>query len=73
MRDDLQGGVLATAVAAPVVIVCCGGGGVVWAAITGAVGGWAFGFGGLATVLVAALAALTVYAVWRRQRRLTRP
>lgn len=39
MRDDLMGGLLATAVAAPVVIVCCGGGGVLLAGLTGAVGG----------------------------------
>jgi len=65
MRDDLQGGVLATAAAAPLVIVCCGGGGVVLSAITGAVGGSTFGFGGLSVLLLAAVAALT----WRSLRR----
>ena len=28
MRDDIQGGVLATLIAAPLMIVCCGGGGI---------------------------------------------
>lgn len=58
MRDDIQGGVLATLIAAPLMIVCCGGGGVVLAAIAGTVGGWIGGFGGLAIVLVSAVAAL---------------
>lgn len=46
MRDDLMGGVLAMAVAAPVVIVCRGGGGVVLAGLSGAIGGWLDGLGG---------------------------
>lgn len=58
MRDDIQGGVLATLVAAPLMIVCCGGGGVAVAAIAGTVGGWIGGFGGLAIVLVSAVAVL---------------
>lgn len=37
MRDDIQGGVLATLIAAPLVVVCCGGGGIALAAIIGAV------------------------------------
>ena len=65
MRDDIQGGVLATLIAAPLMIICCGGGGVALAAITGAVGGWIGGASGLAAVLVATVAALA----WRSQRR----
>lgn len=64
MRDNIQGGVLATAVAAPLVIVCCGGGGVALTAITGAVGGFFGGFGGLAIAMIAAVAAL----IWRGRR-----
>ncbi|MEF2552274.1 hypothetical protein VQ042_13005 [Aurantimonas sp. A2-1-M11] len=67
MRDDLMGGALATAVAAPAVIVCCGGGGVLLAGLTGAVGGWLSGLGGIAALVVAAGAALT----WRSLRRRT--
>ena len=62
MRDNMQGGILATLIAAPVMIVCCGGGGVALTAITGAVGGW---IGGVATMSVAVVAALT----WRSLRR----
>ena len=65
MRDDLQGGVLATLIAAPVMIVCCGVGSVALTAITGAVGGWIGGVGGEATMSVAAVVALT----WRSLRR----
>ena len=61
MRDDLMGGLLATVVAAPLVILCCVGGGVVPAAVVGAVGGWLSRIGGIATLLAAAIAALT----WR--------
>ncbi len=61
MRDDIQGGVLATLIAAPLMIICCGGSGLAVAAIMGAVGGWIGGAGGLAAVLVAAVTAL----VWR--------
>ena len=63
MRDDLQGGLLATLVAAPIVVICCGGGGIMLAATAAAVGGWFTGLGGLATILVAALAALTVRGI----------
>ena len=65
VRDDLMGGVLATAVAAPVVIVCCGGGGILLAGVTGAVGGWSSGLGGIAALVVAA----TVALAWRSLRR----
>lgn len=65
MRDDLMGGLLATEVAAPFFILCCGGGGVVLTVIVGAVGGWLSGIGGIATLLAAAIAALT----WRSLRR----
>ena len=65
MRDDMQGGALATLIAAPVMIVCRAGGGVALTAITGAVGGWISGVGGLAIMSVAAVAALT----WRSLRR----
>ena len=65
MRDDMQGGILATLIAAPVMIVCCGVGPVALTAITGAVGGWIGGVGGLATMSVAAVVALT----WRSLRR----
>lgn len=67
MRDDLMGGVLATAVAAPVVIVCCGGGGVLLAGLSGAVGGWLSGLGGITALIVASGAALA----WRSLRRRT--
>jgi hypothetical protein len=65
MRDDLMGGLLATVVAAPLVILCCGGGSVVLAAVVGAVGRWLSGIDGIATLLAAAIAALT----WRSLRR----
>lgn len=65
MRDDMQGGVLATLIAAPVMIVCCASGGVVLTAITGAVRGWIGGVSGVAIMSVAAVAALT----WRSLRR----
>lgn len=61
VRDDLLGGVLATAVAAPAVVVCCGGGGVLLAGVMGAVGGWSSGLGDIAALVVAA----TVALVWR--------
>ena len=61
MRDDIQGGILATLIAAPVVIVCCAGGGVALTAITGAVGG----LGGVVIMSGAAVAALP----WRSLRR----
>ena len=41
MRDDMQGGVLATLIAAPVMIVCCGGGSVALTAITDGSAAWA--------------------------------
>lgn len=62
MRDDLMGGLLATAVAAPLLIVCCRGGGILLAGIVGtvgAVGGWMSGLGGFAVLIAAAGAALT--------------
>ena len=65
MRDDMQGGVLATLIAAPVMVVCCSGGGVALTAITGAVSGWISGVGGVAIMSVAAVSALT----WRSLRR----
>ena len=65
MRDDLQGGVLATLIAAPVMIVCCAGGGVALTAITASVGGWIGGVGGVVFISVAAVAGLT----WRFLRR----
>lgn len=61
MRDDIQGGVLATLIAAPLLIVCCGGG-VALAAILGAIGGWIGGVGGLIVVLTAVAA-----PIWRRR------
>jgi hypothetical protein len=65
MRDDIQRGVLATMIAAPLMIVCCGGGGAALTAITGAVDGLFGGFGGLAVAITAAVAAL----IWRGRRR----
>jgi hypothetical protein len=65
MRDDLMGGALATAVAAPVLIVCCGGGGVLLAGFGGAIGGWLTGLTGVSVLLAAAAVALT----WRTMRR----
>ncbi|MBA3446944.1 MAG: hypothetical protein H0T56_04955 [Pseudaminobacter sp.] len=66
MRDDLKGGLLATAVAAPVLIVCGGGGGVLLAGILGAVGVWMSGLGGIAVLIAAAAAALTWLTLHRR-------
>ncbi|WFE77284.1 hypothetical protein [Roseinatronobacter sp. S2] len=57
MRDDLMGGILATAIAAPAVIICCGGGTVLLAGglgAMGAVGGWLSGVNGLSVVVAAA-------------------
>ena len=68
MRDDLMGGLLATAVAAPLLIVCCGGGGILLAGIVGtvsAVAVWMGGLGGIAVLIAAAGGALT----WRSLRR----
>lgn len=65
MRDDIQGGMLATLIAALLMIVCCGGGGIALAGIIGAVGGWMSGAGDVVAVLVAAVAALA----WRSRRR----
>lgn len=65
MRDDMQGGLLATLIAVPVVIVCCGGGGVALTAMTGAVGGRIGGVGGVVITSFAAVVALT----WRSLRR----
>lgn len=67
MSDSWMGGVLATVVAAPAVIICCGGGGVLLAGLTGAVGGWLSGLGGIVALVVAAGAALA----WRSLRRRT--
>ena len=61
----MQGGILATLIAAPVVIVCCAGGGVALSAITGAIGGLIGGLGGVVIMSGAAVAALT----WRSLRR----
>lgn len=66
MRDDLMGGLLATAVAAPVLIICCGGGGVLLAGIVGAVGGWMSGLGWITVAMVAAGLALTGRTLRRR-------
>ena len=65
MRDDMQGGVLATLITAPVRVVCCGDSGVLLTATAAAVGGWFTGLGGLATILVAAIGALTVRSIRR--------
>lgn len=65
VRDDIQGGVLATLIAAPLMIVCCGGGGIALTGIIGAVGGWIGGVGSLAAVLMAVVAALA----WRSRQR----
>ena len=65
MRDDLQGGLLATVVATPIVVICCGGGGVLLAATAAAVGGRFTGPGGMATILAAAIAALTMRSIRR--------
>ncbi|WP_375567559.1 hypothetical protein [Oceaniradius stylonematis] len=65
MRDDLMGGALATAVAAPVLIACCGGGGILLAGFVGAIGGWLTGLTGISVLLAAAAVALT----WRTMHR----
>jgi hypothetical protein len=73
MRDDMQGGILATLIAAPVMIVCCGGGGILLAAITGAIGGWVIGLGGLSAVLVIVAAALALRSIRRARRACPMP
>lgn len=73
MRDDLKGGLLATVVAAPVVMVCCGSGGLVLAALTGALGGWLGSGGGILTVLLASIGALTVRSIRRARASLSGP
>ncbi len=67
MRDDLQGGLLATLIAAPLLVICCGGGGVLLAATAVALGGWFTGLGSLGAILVTAIAALTIRSIrWAR-------
>ena len=73
MRDDLQGGLLATLIATPIVVICCGGGGVLLAATAAAVGGWFTGLGSLATILVAAVAALTMRSIRRARTECALP
>lgn len=65
MSDDLVGGAIATAVAAPILIVCCGGGGFLLAGFVGAISGWLTGLTGISVLLAAAAVALT----WRTMRR----
>jgi len=64
MHDDLQGGLLATLVAAPIVVACYGGA-VLLAAAAVVVGGGFTGLGGLDTMLVVAVAALTMLSMGR--------
>ena len=71
MRDDIQGGLLATAIAAPVAMICCGGGGVILSAILAGIGGWLTGLGVIVTASVALVAALTVRQI--RRKRSARP
>lgn len=73
MRDDLQGGLLATVVVTPIVVICCGGGGVLLTATAAAAGGWFTGPGGLATILVAAIAALTMRSIRRARTECALP
>jgi len=68
MRDDLMGGLLATAVTAPLLAVCCGGGGVLLVGFLAAAGSWASGLGGIGVLLATAAAAL----VWRDLHRARR-
>lgn len=58
VRDDLMGGLLATAVAAPLVIICCGGGAALLAGFAGALGGWLSGLNGIAVAVAITGAAL---------------
>ena len=67
MRDNLMGGLIATAVAAPVIVVCCGGGGVILGVILGTFGGLMSGLGWIAALTAAAGLALTLRTV-KRQR-----
>lgn len=69
----MQGGLLATLIAAPAVIVCCGGGGVILAAITGAFGGWLSGLNGVIVLLIALAAGLTVRSIRRGRKASARP
>lgn len=65
MRDDMQGGLLATLIAVPAVIICCGGGGFILAAITGGVGGWLSGVNGMIVLMIAAGAGLAARSIRR--------
>lgn len=64
MRDDLLGGLMATAIAAPLVVVCCGGAPLL-AGLVGAGIGLVSGLGWFTIGPLAALAAL----IWRSVRR----
>ena len=67
MRDNLMGGLLAFAVAAPVVVVCCGGGTAVLAALFGGIGAWLSGVNGIAVLVLAGLTYLIVRALRRAE------
>ena len=67
MRDNLMGGLIATAVAAPVMVICFGGGGVILGVILRTVGGLMSGLGWIAALGAAAGLALTLRIV-KRQR-----
>ncbi len=73
MRDDLQGGLLVTLVAAPIVVICGGGGGVLLAATAAAVGGWFTGLGELATILMVAIAVLSMRSIRRARTECALP
>lgn len=63
---------MATLVAAPIVVVCCGGGVLLTAAAT-VVSGWFTGPGGLATILVVAIIALTMRSILRARTECALP
>ena len=71
MRDNLMGGLLAFAVAAPVLVVCCGGGTAVLAALFSGIGAWFSGINGIAVLVLAGLTSLIVRTLLRSQTKRT--
>jgi len=70
MRDGFQGGLVATAIAAPVVILCCGGGAfVLESGAISAVGTWLGGGGLVAAAGVGLVVAFAIRQVIRRRSR----
>jgi len=73
MSDALQGGLLATLVAAPVVVACCAGGGVLLAAALAIMSSWFTDPGGVLTLLTFGIAALTIRSIRRARAHCAPP